>query len=194
MLLPLWGPPPVSLMFLSLGPSRSRSPIPSLAPSWWSPCPILRRASMSISCCVLRVPSAFLCIGLVCRSRSLCRPSHAVSSMAVSILCAWSLLRLGRLTMRWVPLEPIGFEVAPPISPGQSPQSWRPPLGAQVGVSYFYLHAFPHVFIGDRFFCLTALCMSQPKMFSEVVLFGHMPCRVTGLPSGSLLALPGLCR
>ena len=47
-------------MFLSLGPSRSRSPIPSVAPSWWSPCPILRRASMSISCCVLRVPSAFL--------------------------------------------------------------------------------------------------------------------------------------
>ena len=59
LLLPLWGPPPVSLRFLSLGPSRSRSPIPSLAPSWWSPCPILRRALMSISCCVLRVPPHF---------------------------------------------------------------------------------------------------------------------------------------
>ena len=49
-----------SLAYVSLGPSRSRSPIPSLAPSWWSPCLILRRALMTLSCCVLRVPSAFL--------------------------------------------------------------------------------------------------------------------------------------
>ena len=47
---------------------------------------------------------------------------------------------------------------------------------------------------GDRFISLTTLCMSQPKMSRGVVLFGHMPCWVTGLPSGSLLALPGLCR
>ena len=57
---PFWGPTPLSRMFLSLGPSRSRSPIPSLAPSWWSPCLILWRALMTFSCCVLRVPSAFL--------------------------------------------------------------------------------------------------------------------------------------
>ena len=120
-LLPLWDLPPVCLRFLSLGPSRSRSPIPSLALSWWSPCPILRRASMSISCCVLRMPSAFLWLGLVCRSRSPCRPSHAVSSIVVSILCAWSLLRLGRLPMRWVTSEPMGFEVALPMSPYNSP-------------------------------------------------------------------------
>ena len=30
---------------------------------------------MTLSCCVFRVPSAFLCIGLVCRSRSPRRPS-----------------------------------------------------------------------------------------------------------------------
>ena len=57
---PFWGPTPLSRMFLSLGPGRSHSPIPSLAPSWWSPCLILRRALMTLSCCVLRVPSAFL--------------------------------------------------------------------------------------------------------------------------------------
>ena len=74
----------------------------------------------------------------------------------------------------------MGFAVAPPISPytgpGQSPRSWRPPLGAQVGVYYFYLRDFPHVFNGDRFLFLTDLCMSQPKMSRGVVLFGHMPC------------------
>ena len=32
------------VLFLSLGPCRSRSPIPSLAPSWWSPCPLMRGA------------------------------------------------------------------------------------------------------------------------------------------------------
>ena len=37
---PFRGPTPVSRMFLCLRPSRSRSPFPSLAPSWWSPCPL----------------------------------------------------------------------------------------------------------------------------------------------------------
>ena len=41
------------------------------------------------------VPSAFLCIGLVCRSRSQCRPSSAVSSLTVSVLCVRLLLRRG---------------------------------------------------------------------------------------------------
>ena len=47
----------------------------------------------------------------------------------------------GRLPMRWVPSEPLGLAVAPPISPytgpGQSPQFCCAPMGAQVGVSYF---------------------------------------------------------
>ena len=124
---PFRGPTPVSRMFLSLGPLRSRSPIPSLAPSWWSYCPPLRRALLTLSCYVLRVPSAFLCVSLVCRSHSHCRPSRALSSLTVSILCAWSLLRLGRLPIRWVPSEPMGFAVAPPTSPftgpDQSPRS-----------------------------------------------------------------------
>ena len=48
------------LAFLTrLGPSRSRSLIPSLAPSWWSPCPLLRWALLTLYGCVLSVPSAF---------------------------------------------------------------------------------------------------------------------------------------
>ena len=35
---PFWGPPPISCLFLSWRPCRSRSLIPSLAPSWWCPC------------------------------------------------------------------------------------------------------------------------------------------------------------
>ena len=53
--------------------------------------------------------------------------------------------------MCWVPLEPMGLAVAPPISPytepEQSPRSCRQPLGAQVGVSCFYLRDFPQVFM-----------------------------------------------
>ena len=56
---PFRGPAPVSLLFLGLRPRRSRSPIPSLAPSWWSPCPHLRWNLLTLSCYVLSVPSAF---------------------------------------------------------------------------------------------------------------------------------------
>ena len=52
-------PTPVSRMFLCLRPSRSHSPFPSLAPSWWSPCSLWRRALLPLSCYVLSVRSAF---------------------------------------------------------------------------------------------------------------------------------------
>ena len=141
---PFRGQTPVSLMFLSLGPHRSLSPIPSLAP-------LLRRALLTLSCCVLRVTSTFLCIDLVYRSCLHCRPSRAVSSLMVSVLCAWLLLRQGRLPVRWVLSEPVGFAVAPPIlpytGPGRSPRSCRQHLGAQVSVYCFYLRNFPQVFM-----------------------------------------------
>ena len=38
---PFRGPTPISRLFLSLSPCWSRSPIQSLAPSWWGPCPLL---------------------------------------------------------------------------------------------------------------------------------------------------------
>ena len=56
---PFRGPSPISRLFLGLRPSRSRSPIPSLAPSWWSPCPLMRWALPTLYGYVLGVPSAF---------------------------------------------------------------------------------------------------------------------------------------
>ena len=47
-------------MSLSLSPSRSRSLIPSLAPSWCGPCPTLRLAWMMTSCSALSGLSAFI--------------------------------------------------------------------------------------------------------------------------------------
>ena len=54
----------------------------------------MRWALLTLSSYVLSMPSAFfLCFGLVCRSRSQCRPSSAVPSLTVSVLCERSLLR-----------------------------------------------------------------------------------------------------
>ena len=56
---PLRGPTHVLRVFLCWRPRQSRSPIPSLTPSWWSPCPLLRRALLPLSGYVMSVPSAF---------------------------------------------------------------------------------------------------------------------------------------
>ena len=125
------------ILFLSLTPSRSRSPIPSLAPSWWSPCPLMRWAFLSLYGYVLSVPSAFS----LHRSRlsipfAISPLSRRVFADSISPLRAVAVAE-GRLPMRWVPSEPMGFAVAPPLSPGQSPRFCHTPLGAQVGVSYF---------------------------------------------------------
>ena len=71
--------------------------------------------------------------------------SRRVFADSISPLRAVALAE-GRIPMRWVPSEPMGFAVAPPLSPytgpGQSPRFCRAPLGAQVGVSYFYCATF----------------------------------------------------
>ena len=131
----------LSRLFLSLRPLRSRSPIPSLAPSWWSPCPLMRWALLTLSGYVLSVPSAFSL------RRSRFSIPFAMSPFSRSVFAdGFRLLRAvalaeGRLLMRWVPSEPLGLAVAPPISPytgpGQSPQFCRTPIGAQVSVSFF---------------------------------------------------------
>ena len=56
---PFRGPAPISRLFLNWRPCRSRSLIPSLAPSWWCPCPLMRCALPTLSVNVLSVPSAF---------------------------------------------------------------------------------------------------------------------------------------
>ena len=55
---PFRGLSPFSCLFLSWRPCRSRSLIPSLAPSWWCPCPLLRWALLTLSSYFLSVPSA----------------------------------------------------------------------------------------------------------------------------------------
>ena len=55
---PFTGLSPFSRLFLSWRPCRSRSLFPSLAPSWWWPCPLLRWALLTLSGYVLSVPSA----------------------------------------------------------------------------------------------------------------------------------------
>ena len=135
---PFRGPTPISRLFLSLRPRRSRSPIPSLAPSWWSPCPLMRWALLTPSGYVLKVPSAFY----LRRSRlsiplALSPLSRSVFADGFRHFRAVALAE-GRLPMRWVPSEPLRLAVAPPISPstgpGQPPQFCRTPIGAQVGV------------------------------------------------------------
>ena len=153
---PFRGPTPISCLFLSLRPRRSRSPIPSLAPSWWSPCPLMRWALLTLSGYVLSVPSAFSLL----RSRlsipfAISPLSRSVFADGIRHLRAVALVE-GRLPMRWVPSEPLGLAVAPPLSPytgpGQSPQLCRTPIGAQVGVSYFSCAAFRK--FSWRFICL----------------------------------------
>ena len=61
---PLLGPSPsgvyhfFSRLFLCWRPCQGRSLIPSLAPSWWWPCPLLWWALLTLSRFVLGVPSA----------------------------------------------------------------------------------------------------------------------------------------
>ena len=97
---PFRGQTPFSRLFLSWRPCRSRSFIPSLAPSWWWPCPLLRWALLTLSGYVLSVPSAFS----LRRSRwsipSHCRPSRAVSMLTVSVIGERFALAEGRLPMR----------------------------------------------------------------------------------------------
>ena len=92
---PFRGLTPISLLFLSLRPRRSRSPIPSLAPSWWGPCPLMRWALLTLSGYVLWMPSAFSLHQSHCRSRSQFRPSRAVPLLTGSVICGRLLLRRG---------------------------------------------------------------------------------------------------
>ena len=135
---PFRGPPPISRLFLSLRPRWCRSPIPSLAPSWWSPCPLMQWALLTLSGYVLSVPSAFS----LRRSRllipfAMSPLSRSVFADSIRLLRAVALAE-GRLPMRWVPSEHLGLAVAPPCTGlGQSLQFCRTPFGAQVGVSCF---------------------------------------------------------
>ena len=147
---PFRGLSPFSRLFLSWRPCRSRSLIPSLAPSWWWPCPLLRWALLTLSSYVLSVPSAIS----LRRSRwsilSHCRPSCTVSLLTVSVIGARFAFAEGCLPLRLVPWGPWGVAVAPPVSPYTGP-GWslpicRVPLELR-SVFHIFLCDIPHVFM-----------------------------------------------
>ena len=171
------GLPPFSRLFLSWRPCRSRSLIPSLAPSWWWPCPLLRWALLTLSGYVLSVPSAFS----LRRSRwsipSHCRPSCAVSMLTVSVFGARFALAEGRLPMRLVPSEPLGsFGGSTYIA---LHRTWLVSanlpcaIGAQVGVSYFTARHSARIH-GDHFVSFTDSCMSLTHHSHRVMFLGHL--------------------
>ena len=92
---PFRGPTSISRLFLSWGPCRSRSLIPSLAPSWWCPCPLMLWALLTLSGYVLSVPSAFSLRWSRWSIPLHCSPSRAVSWLTVFVICERLLLRRG---------------------------------------------------------------------------------------------------
>ena len=94
---------PFSCLFLCWRPCRSRSLIPSLAPSWWWPCPLLRWALLTLSGYVLSVPSSVSLRRSRCSIPSHCRPSCTVSLLTVSVTAARFAFAEGRLPVRLVP-------------------------------------------------------------------------------------------
>ena len=77
-----------SRLFLCWRPCQSRSLIPSLAPSWWWPCPLLRWALLTLSGYVLTLPSAISLRRYRCSIPSHCRPFCTVSLLTVSVIGA----------------------------------------------------------------------------------------------------------
>ena len=92
-----------SHLFLCLRPCQSRSLIPSLAPSWWWPCPLLRWALLTLSGYVLSVPSAVSLRLYRCSIPSHCRPSCTVSLLTVSVIGARFAFAGGRVPWCLVP-------------------------------------------------------------------------------------------
>ena len=137
-------------MFRSLLPSRSRSHVPSLAPSWSSLCLTLWLVLMTTSCYALCGLSAFTSTGLlpwllfaIAFSCLLVAPcSHFRRTLSPSS-CAMLLPLLGRLGHRWVGSGLMSSVVYPPPShstvTGLSPRFWSPPLGAPVWCSHHFI-------------------------------------------------------
>ena len=155
---PFGGPAPVSHLFLGLRPCRSRSPIPSLAPSWWSPCPHLRWALLTLSCYVLSVPSAFSLLW----SRLSIPFAMSPLSLTVSVLCERFLrspwgsrwLHLYRLTPVLVSLRDLDVHHL-------ELRSVFPTFPARRSTC---IH-------GDKFISLPDLYLSQPQQSHWVRLF-----------------------
>ena len=102
--------------------------------------------------------------------------SHRVFSASLSPWRAVALAE-GRLPLHWFLSEPMGFAVAPPLSPytgpGQSPR-----FAVRLLELRSVVHTFPEqrsaCIRGDIFVSFTDLYVSLPKQSYRVVLLGHL--------------------
>ena len=143
---------PAFLIHRILSPSRSRSLVPSLAPSWFGPCPTLRLVLMTTSSCAPWGPSAFIWTGLgLCLLRAIAYLCRLVTLLALCpkmlspFFCARSSMPLGQLGLRWAPLGPMRSAASLPRSlstaTGRFPQCLSQPLGAPVQCSPLVIYA-----------------------------------------------------
>ena len=126
------------VLFLSLGPCRSRSPIPSLAPSWWSPCPLMRGpfcSSMAMSWCAI----CFALVSFVDPVRIVAPLTPCLRCQSQSLACGCSCRGASPLALASVgALGVCGGSTVIALHWTWSVSAFcRAPLGAQVGVSYF---------------------------------------------------------
>ena len=166
-------------LFLSLRPRRSRSPIPSLAPSWWSPCPLLRWALLTLSCYVLSLPSAFSLL----RSRlsfpfAMSPLSRRVFADGVHPLRAVALaggvspcvgFRRSPWGLRWLHL----YRLTPVLVSLRDLDVRHLELRSVFRTFPARRSACIH---GDKFISLPDLSVYQPQQSRWVMLFGHLPC------------------
>ena len=170
---------------VSWRPCRSHSLFPSLAPSWRWLCPLLWWALLTLSGYVLSVPSAvfFVSVSLI-YPVSLSPLLHHSPLLTVSVIGARFAYAVGRLTMRLVPLVPLGscggstyialhwtWLVSADLPCG---------LGAQVGVSSFHVRHSARLH-GDHFVSFPDSCVSLPRISHRVHFLGRLTRRVTGL-------------
>ena len=115
-------------LFLCWRPCRSRSLIPSLAPSWWLPCPLLRWALLTLSGYVLSVLSAVFFASVSLFDPVALSPLlHRVFTDGFRHWCAFRFCGRGVSPGVWSCRDPWGVAVAPPISPYTGP-NWSPPF------------------------------------------------------------------
>ena len=122
-------------------------------------------------------PPPFLCIGLVCRSRSQFRPSRAVSLLTVSVICGRLLLRRGVSPCvgfrrspwgyRWLHLYRLTLDLVSLRNFGVRPWELRSVFHNLTARHSASIH-------GDHFVSFTGLCVSQPQHSHRVVLIGHL--------------------
>ena len=178
---PFRGLSPLLRLFLSLRPCRSRSLFPSLAPSWWWPCPLLRWALLTLSGYVLSVPSAvfFASVSLI-DPVALSPLLHRVFADGFRHWCAFRLCvgaspyafrSVGALgELRWLHLYRLTWLVSADLPCD---------FGAQVGVSYFLVRHSARLH-GDHFVSFPDSCVSLPRIYLRVQFLGRLTRQVTG--------------